>query len=122
MDMAILLLVFKQGTWSLNDYVQEYLDLTYFSDLPDRILIDFFCDGLNKLLKSRLIFEGPRLSLSQFMDYALLMVGSTFTVGVAEAHNPTHTHVMAAALEHNHKMADTTAPFQVTTDLHDIEL
>ncbi len=49
-----------------------YLDLAYFSDLPDCVFIDFFCEGINQPLKSRLLREGPRSSLSRFMDYALL--------------------------------------------------
>ncbi|KAI2655747.1 Protein piccolo [Labeo rohita] len=46
MDVARLLLALEQGTRSLEDYIQEYLDI--------------------------------------FMEYALLCVGSSFTVGVAE--------------------------------------
>ncbi len=71
------------------------------------MLIDFFCEGINQLLKSRLIREGPRSSLSQFMDYALLTVGSAFTVGVAEERDTALTRVMAVAPEHAHKMPAT---------------
>ncbi|XP_058626171.1 uncharacterized protein LOC131536963 isoform X1 [Onychostoma macrolepis] len=35
MDTARLLLTLKQGLRSLEEYVQEYLDIAYFSDLPD---------------------------------------------------------------------------------------
>ncbi len=107
MDTARLLLTLEQGLRSLKDYIQEYLDLAYFSDLPDCVLIDFFCEGINQPLKSRLIREGPRSSLSQFMDYALLTVGSAFTVSVAEERDTARTRVMAAAPEHAHKMAAT---------------
>ncbi len=42
--------------------------------------------------------EGPRSSLTQFMDYALLTVGSLFTVGVAEEElNTASMPVMVAA-------------------------
>ncbi len=84
MDMAGMLLTLKQGSRPLEDYTREYLDLAHVSDLPDCVLIDFFCEGINQPLKSQLIREGPRSSLSQFLDYALLCVGSAFTVGVAE--------------------------------------
>ncbi len=84
MDITRLLLAFEQGTRSLEDYVHEYLDLAYFSDFPDCVLIDFFCEGINQTLKSKLITEGPRSSLIEFMDYALLSVSSSFTVGVTE--------------------------------------
>ncbi len=73
-----LLLTLEQGLRSLEDYIQEYLDLAHFSDLPDCVLIDFFCEGINQPLKSHLIREDPRSSLSQFMDYALLTVGPVF--------------------------------------------
>ncbi len=48
------------------------------------MLIDFFCDGLNQTVRSKVIPQGPRSSLSNFLDYVLLTVGSAFTVGVAE--------------------------------------
>ncbi len=107
MDTAKLLLALKQDTRSLESYIQEYLETANYSDLPDCVLIDFFCAGINQPLKLRLTLEGPRSSLSDFMDYALLTVGSVFTVGVAEERDTALTHVMAAALEHEHKMAAT---------------
>ncbi len=94
-----------------RDYIQEYLNVAYYSDLPDCVLIDFFCEGINQPLKSRLTLEGPRSSLSDFMDYALLTVGSAFTVGVAEERDTAPNCVIAAALEHAHKMAATAEPF-----------
>ncbi len=84
MYTARLLLSLKQGKRSLEDFIQGYLDVANDSDFPDDVLIDFFCDGINQPLKSQLIREGPRSSLSRFLDYALLCTGSSFTVGVAE--------------------------------------
>ncbi len=91
------------------------------------MLIDFFCEGINQPLKSRLIREGPRSSLSQFMDYALLTVGSAFTVGVDEERDTAPVTEMADAPECTHKMADTTThrhfsvyvkePSEVTADV-----
>ncbi len=89
MNIARLLLALEQGTRSLEDYIQEYLSIAYYSDLPDCLLIEFFCKGINQPLMSKLRCEGPRSSLCQFMDYALLCVGSPFTMGVAEEeHTP----------------------------------
>ncbi len=119
MDIARLLLTLKQGTRSLESYIQEYLEIAYYSDLPDCVLIDFFCEGINQPLKSRLILEGPRLSLSDFMEYALLTVDLVFTVGVVKERDTTLTHVIAVALEYEHKMAATTTPCQVMADLHE---
>jgi len=84
MDVTQLLLWSSQGTRSLEEYVKQYLDIAYLSDLPDCALIDFFCDGVNQPLQNKLRREGPGSSFSSFMDYALLSVGSLFTVGVAE--------------------------------------
>ncbi len=42
MDIARLLLALKKGTRSLEDYIQEYLTVAYYSDLIDCVLIDFF--------------------------------------------------------------------------------
>ncbi len=69
-----------------------------------------FCDGLNQPLKSKVIHKGPRSSLSNFLDYVLWTVGSAFTVGVAEERDTTLTSMIAAALEHTHKMAATAEP------------
>ena len=76
LDNALMLLTLEQGSRSLEDYIQEYLDLAYCSDMPDYVLIDFFCEGINQPLRSRLIREGPRSSLNQFMDYACLLYTS----------------------------------------------
>ncbi len=126
MDIARLLLALKQGTRSLEDYIQEYLNVAYYSDLPDCVLIDFFCEGINQPLKSRLTLEGPRSSLSDFMDYALLTVGSAFTVGVVEERNTAlncviteHAPKIAATAEPVHKMAATTTPLHVIAASHE---
>ncbi len=95
MDTAIILLALKQGTQSLENYILSFLAIAYYSDLLDIILIEFICDGINQPLKSKLRCEGPRSSLCQFLDYALLSVGSLFTVGVAEEERDIM--VMAAA-------------------------
>ncbi len=69
-------------------------------------MIKFFCDGINQPLKSKVRNEGPRSSLSQFMDYALLSVGSLFTVGVVEEeHDIASVPVMASTPERGHIMA-----------------
>ncbi|KAL0199126.1 hypothetical protein M9458_007666, partial [Cirrhinus mrigala] len=95
MDTARLLLALEQGTRTLEGYIQEYLDTAHFSDLPDYVLIDFFFEGTNQPLKSKLRREGLCSSLCLFLDFALLCVGSPFTVGVAEEERDNA--VMAAA-------------------------
>ncbi len=107
MDTTQILFAIKQGIRLLESHFQEILAIAHYSDLPDIILIEIFCDGINKPLRSKLRREGPCLSLAQFMDYALLTVGSAFTVGVAEERDSTSACVMAAT-DKTHKMAATT--------------
>ncbi len=140
MDTARILLTLKQGSQSLENYIRKFLAIANYSDLPDCLLIEFCCDGINQPLQSEFRREGPRSSLAQFMDYALLTVGSLLTVGVAEEERGTafmteiaatleHAHKMATTADPVHKMADTTThrhfsadlwePSKVTVDLHE---
>ncbi len=119
MDAAILLLALKQGTRSCERYIAEYLALANGSELPDCMLIDFFCDGLNQTVRSKVIPQGPRSSLTNFLDYVLLTVGSAFTVGVAEERDTALNCMITAALEHAHKMAATTTPRHVIAASHE---
>ncbi|KAL0185381.1 hypothetical protein M9458_021078 [Cirrhinus mrigala] len=84
MDTDRILSRIKQGPRTLEQYTREFLAIANYSTLPDRIIIDIFCDGVNQPLRARLRREGPRSSLAEFLDFALLCVGSLFTVGVAE--------------------------------------
>ncbi|KAL0147134.1 hypothetical protein M9458_057658 [Cirrhinus mrigala] len=136
MDTTRFLFRLKQGPRSLEQHICEFLAIANHSDLLDYILIEIFCDSVNEHLKVRFRREGPRSSLAVFLDYALLCVDSSFTVGVAEEERditvgaaakfsqpqtPGHfdlmiatavlspTCEMAAALEHVHVMAASTA-------------
>ncbi len=118
MDTTTLLFALKQGMRSLEDHTQYFLAIVDYSDLPDIVLMEVFYDGINQPLRSRLRREGPRSSLGQFLDYALLTVGSLFTVGVAEEELDTVSITeMVAAPEGDHKMVATTTLSHVTVDL-----
>ncbi len=128
MDTTTLLFALKQGTRSLEDHIQYFLAIVDYSDLPDIVLMEVFCDGINQPLRSRLRLEGPRSSLGQFLDYALLTVGSSFTVGVAEEESgtasasemvdaPGCTHKMAATTTPRHSSATSKESSQVTADV-----
>ncbi|KAL0202092.1 hypothetical protein M9458_000110, partial [Cirrhinus mrigala] len=127
MDSDRILFRLKQGPRSLEQYIREFLAIANYSTLPDCIIIEIFCDGVNEPLKARLRREGQRSSLAAFMDFALMCVGSSFTVGVAEeqrditvtpaaqparqmAAAPVRAHKMAATAEPVHKMAATAVP------------
>ncbi len=99
MDTTRILFALKQGPRSLEQHIREFLVFANYSDLPDITLIEIFCDGINQPLRSEFRREGTRASLAQFLDYALLTVGSTFTVGVAEERDT------APMCEHSHARA-----------------
>ncbi len=88
MDITRNLFALKQGPRSLEQHIREFLAIANYSDLPDITLIEIFCDGIHQPLRSEFRREGTRASLAQFLDYALLTVGSSFTVGVAEDETP----------------------------------
>ncbi len=46
MDTARILLALKQGPRSLENYIQEYLAIAYYSDLPDVCWFSFFAMAL----------------------------------------------------------------------------
>ncbi len=56
MDTARILLALKQGPQSLDNYIRECLAIAHYSDLPDIILIEFFCDGIKGILHPKMIF------------------------------------------------------------------
>ncbi len=74
MDTRVLFAL-KQGPRSLEHHIREFSACAQDSDLPDIILIDIFCDGINQPLQTQLRREGPRSSLSCFfwvcVDYWL---------------------------------------------------
>ncbi len=73
-------------------------------------MIEIFCDGINQPLRSQLRREGPRSSLSSFLDFALT-VGSPFTVGVADEDRDTASRTeMVDAPERVHKLAAAPEP------------
>ncbi len=118
MDTTRIMFALKQGPRSLEQHIREFLAIANYSDLPDIIMIEIFCDGIHQPLRSEFRREGTRASLAQFLDYALLTVGSTFTVGVAEERDTAPNCVNTATLEHAHKMATTTTPRSVIAANH----
>ncbi|KAL0194189.1 hypothetical protein M9458_012485, partial [Cirrhinus mrigala] len=117
MDTDRILFRIKQGPRTLEQYIREFLAIANHSTLPDCTIIEIFCDGINEPLKAKMRREGPRSSLAAFMDFALLCVGSPFTVGVADgerdATEPLTAWIareMAAVAERARAMAATLVP------------
>ncbi|KAI2648022.1 Alternative oxidase, mitochondrial [Labeo rohita] len=81
MDTNRTLFRIQQRSHTLEQYTREFISISNYSTLPDCTIIETFCDGVNQPLRARLRREGPRSSLAEFMNFALLCVGSPCTVG-----------------------------------------
>ncbi len=113
MDPFDQLLDLKQGSSPIEEYVTQFYEISCKVPFDEVALKDIFRFGLCEPIKSYLPEGKFHCSLKDFMDYALLCAGSSFTVGVAEEeHDTALTHVMADAPEHDCKMAATTTHHQ----------
>ncbi|KAL0161974.1 hypothetical protein M9458_041370, partial [Cirrhinus mrigala] len=115
MDPASCLFRLRQGNRSIEDYIMDFCGL-------DVALKDIFRHGLNEPIHSYLPGVKIHWSLEQYIDHALLLSGSSFTVGIAdeESCNPTvpitpeHFHSKMAAIPWSvHKMAAISRPAHV---------
>ncbi|ROL52934.1 CD276 antigen [Anabarilius grahami] len=106
MNPAVALLHLRQGNRPLEHYVQEFCELSHLVNLNDVALKDIFRVGLNEPICSRLSGGKIQWSLVGYIDHALLLSGSSFTVGIVDEvlHNPT-----------GHTTATTTESFHVLT-------
>ncbi len=126
MDSIDQLLHLRQGGLSIEEYVHQFCELSFQVPLYDEILFkDLFHFGLNKHIKSlfhKSLSPGGEFngSLRDFMDYALLCAGSSFTVGVAkEERNTASVTDRADAPECTHKMAEATTHHQFPGNHHE---
>ncbi len=130
LDPVDQLLGLRQGDWSIEDYVQQFCELVYQVPLYEVLFKDLFQFGLNEPVKSRLPGGEVNVRLRDFMDYALMLCDSPFTVGVVEEERdaaltpemtaaPEHAHKMAATAESGRKMAVTTTPRHVRAASHE---
>ncbi len=95
------LLCLHQGGRAIEEYVADFCELSHCVDFNDFALKDIFRVGLNKPIRLRLPGGKINWSLEQYIDHALLLCGSSYTVGFAdeEPHNfavpstPEHFHV-----------------------------
>ncbi len=99
MDPFDQLLDLKQGSSPIEEYVTQFYKISCKVPFDEVALKDIFRFGLCEPIKSYLPEGEFHCSLKDFMDYALLCAGSSFTVGVAEE-------------EHDRKMAATTTHHQ----------
>ncbi len=135
MDSIDQLLHLRQGGLSIEEYVHQFCELSYQVPLYVKFLFkNLFHFGLNEPIKSlhKSFFPGGEFkgSLSVFMDYALKLSDSPFTVGATEEERdavlprertpaPEHAHKMAVTTESGRKMAVTTTPRHVIATNHE---
>ncbi|KAL0181756.1 hypothetical protein M9458_024162, partial [Cirrhinus mrigala] len=91
MDPASRLFRLRQGNQPFEDYVTDFCEQCSLVTFNDVALKDIFCHGLNKPIRSYLPGGKIHWSLEQYIDYALRLNGSPFTVGIADEEpcNPT---------------------------------
>ncbi|KAL0185536.1 hypothetical protein M9458_017206, partial [Cirrhinus mrigala] len=91
MDPASCLFRLRQGNQPVEDYVIDFCELCHLVTFNDVALKDIFRHGLNEPIRSCLPGGKIHWSLEQYIDFALLLSGSVFTVRIAdeETCNPT---------------------------------
>ncbi len=87
MDAAVKMMFLRQGTHSIEDYVVDFLELAHMTHLDEICLIIFFRGGLSEPLSSIMPLHDPNWTLENYVDMALQLSGSPFTVGIAEEEN-----------------------------------
>ncbi|KAL0153357.1 hypothetical protein M9458_051353 [Cirrhinus mrigala] len=85
------LLCLRQGDQAIEKYFEEFCGLCHLVGFNDVALKDIFRVGLNEPIRSQLSGGKIHWTLKKYIDHALLLAGSHFTVGVMdeELHNPT---------------------------------
>ncbi len=91
MNPAVSLLRLRQGNGAIEDYVVMFLELSNQVDFNEVALKDIFRVGLNEPIRSGLPGGKIHFSLAEYIYCALLISGSSFTVGVVEEEHDTST-------------------------------
>ncbi|KAL0148130.1 hypothetical protein M9458_056532 [Cirrhinus mrigala] len=133
MDPPSRLFRLRQGNRRVEDFVVEFCELCHLVDFNDVALKDIFRVGLNDPFRSWLPGGKIHWSLEQYIDYALRLSGSSFTVGIADegprnpavtpTPQPVHvtpakpkpTQVMCNTPKPVHAMSAKSRPAQVTS-------
>ncbi|KAL0153616.1 hypothetical protein M9458_051096 [Cirrhinus mrigala] len=84
MDPASRLFSLHQGNRPIEEYVVDFCELCHLVNFNDVALNDIFCHGLNEPIHSCLPGGKIHWTLEQYIDYALRLSGSPFTVGIAD--------------------------------------
>ncbi len=102
------MMLLRQGTRSIEEYVADFLELAPLTQLDEICLIIFFRGGLSEPLSSIMPLHEATWTLEEYSDLALKLSGSPFTVRVAEEEN--HSPIGTSTAETCHKMATDPEP------------
>ncbi|ROL50046.1 hypothetical protein DPX16_5805 [Anabarilius grahami] len=116
MNPSAQLIGLRQGDRCIEDYVTDFIELAHLTCFNEECLMIFFRGGLSGPLSAIMPLHDRDGTLEQYIEQALQLSGSSYTVGVAEEHDSSLCHVMAAAQESTHKMAVTTLPVTAFAD------
>ncbi|KAL0198836.1 hypothetical protein M9458_007376 [Cirrhinus mrigala] len=84
------LLTLRQGDRAIEEYVEDFCNLCHLVKFNDVALKGIFCNGLKDNLYNFMPDNRCSATLEQYIDFALLLAGSPFTVGIADEEcNPT---------------------------------
>ncbi|KAL0160112.1 hypothetical protein M9458_043837, partial [Cirrhinus mrigala] len=91
MDPASRLFRLRQSNQPIEDYVVDFCELCHLVGFNDIALKDIFRHGLKDSLNYLLPRHTPHWTLEEYIDFALMLAGSPFAVGVADDQpcNPT---------------------------------
>ncbi|KAL0152957.1 hypothetical protein M9458_051735 [Cirrhinus mrigala] len=84
MNPADRLVHLRQGNRPIEDYVEDFCELCFKVDFNKTFLKDIFRFGLAKDMPHLMPHNTPQWSLERYIDFALRLAGSPFTVGVAD--------------------------------------
>uniref|UniRef100_A0A671NM60 Retrotransposon gag domain-containing protein n=1 Tax=Sinocyclocheilus anshuiensis TaxID=1608454 RepID=A0A671NM60_9TELE len=116
MNPADRLVRLRQGNRSIEDYVEDFCGLCHQVDFNETFLKDIFRYGLGQNLSCLMPRNTPQWTLEKYIDFALQLSGSVFTVGVMEKEHDTSqkfAHVMPAKPQPAHVMPATPKPAHV---------
>ncbi len=84
MDPAVYLPRLRQGNQAIEEYVEKFCELCFQVDFNDIALKGIFRNGLNDFLNHLMPDSNIPVTLEKYIDLALLLAGSLFTVGIAD--------------------------------------
>ncbi len=102
MNPAVRMMLLRQGTWSIEEYVADFLELAHLTQRDEICLMIFFQGGLSEPLSLIMPLHDTTGTLEEYSDLALKLSGSPFIVGVAEEEN--HSPIGTSTAETCHKM------------------